>query len=195
MKTLATYLNNRGSKMMDESRELILISKGNELAFDGFMDRHSQNMYNHAFGILGDKEQAEEIVSDVFFEVWKMRKKLLGIENINSWLCTVVYRKSVSQLRKESRRRKSVSIDDVSNFVFPQMETPMDSMISAEEMRGLNEAIEQLPAKCKHVFYLAKIERMPYADICDMLSISLATVNYHVSYALAALRKRLKAKA
>ena len=39
------------------------------------------------------------------------------------------------------------SIDDISNFVFPQMESPVDSMISAEEMRGLNEAIEQLPAK------------------------------------------------
>ena len=61
--------------------------------------------------------------------------------------------------------------------------------------RQMGISIEQLPAKCKHVFYLAKIERMPYADICDMLSISLATVNYHVSYALAALRKRLKAKA
>ncbi len=180
---------------MDESRELILISKGNELAFDGFMDRYSQNMYNHAFGILGDKGLAEEVVSDVFLEVWKMRKKLLGIENINSWLCTVVYRKAVSQLRKEARRRKCVSIDDISNFVFPQMESPVDSMISAEEMRGLNEAIEQLPAKCKHVFYLAKIERMPYADICDMLKISLPTVNYHVGYALAALRKRLKARA
>ena len=36
---------------------------------------------------------------------------------------------------------------------------------------------------------------MPYADICDMLKISLATVNYHVGYALQSLRKRLKAKA
>ena len=120
--------------MMDESRELILISKGNELAFDGFMDRHSQRMYNHAFGILGDRSQAEEIVSDVFLEVWKMRKKLLGIENIDSWLSTVVYRKSVSQLRKEARRRRSVSLDELPNFNFPQMQSPMDSMISEEEM-------------------------------------------------------------
>ena len=181
--------------MMDESRELILISKGNELAFDGFMDRHSQRMYNHAFGILGDRSQAEEIVSDVFLEVWKMRKKLLGIENIDSWLSTVVYRKSVSQLRKEARRRRSVSMEELPNFNFPQMQSPMDSMISEEEMGRLNDAIEQLPAKCKHVFYLAKIEQMPYADICDMLKISLATVNYHVGYALQSLRKRLKAKA
>lgn len=178
---------------MDESRELILISKGNELAFDGFMDRHSQNMYNHAFGILGDKSLAEEVVSDVFLEVWKMRKKLLDIENINSWLSTVVYRKSVSYLRKEMRRRGQVCIDEVPNFVFPQMRSPMDSMISEEELRRLNEAIDCLPAKCKHVFYLAKIEQMPYADICDMLKISLATVNYHVGYALQSLKKRLKA--
>lgn len=179
--------------MMDESRELILISKGNELAFDGFMDRHSQSMYNYAFGILGDKGLAEEVVSDVFLEVWKMRKKLLGIENINSWLSTVVYRKSVSCLRKEMLRRNQVCIDELPNFVFPQMQSPMDSMISEEELNRLSDAIEHLPAKCKHVFYLAKIEQMPYADICDMLKISLATVNYHVGYALRSLKKQLKA--
>ena len=106
-----------------------------------------------------------------------------------------MYRKSVSQLRKEARRRRSVSLDELPNFNFPQMQSPMDSMISEEEMGRLNDAIEQLPAKCKHVFYLAKIEQMPYADICDMLKISLATVNYHVGYALQSLRKRLKAKA
>lgn len=180
---------------MDESRELILISKGNELAFDGFMDRHSQNMYNHAYGILGDKSLAEEIVSDVFLEVWKMRKKLLYIDNVNSWLSTVVYRKSVSQLRKEARRRRQVCIDELPGFNFPQVQSPMDSMITAEEMGRLKDAIDHLPAKCKHVFYLAKIEQMPYADICDMLKISLATVNYHVGYALQSLKKRLKAKA
>lgn len=90
-------------------------------------------------------------------------------------------------------RRNQVCIDELPNFVFPKMQSPMDSMISEEELNRLSDAIEHLPAKCKHVFYLAKIEQMPYADICDMLKISLATVNYHVGYALRSLKKQLKA--
>lgn len=179
--------------MVDESRELLLISKGNELAFDSFMDRHAPNMYRHAYGILGNKEQAEEIVSDTFLEVWKMRKKIMEIQNIASWLSTVVYRNSVSALRKERKRKGSVDIDGLENFNFPNMETPLDSLISDDELQRINSEIDALPPKCKHVFYLAKIEGMPYQDICRMLGISLATVNYHVSYAIKALRKRLLA--
>ncbi|WP_279103863.1 sigma factor-like helix-turn-helix DNA-binding protein [Bacteroides acidifaciens] len=42
-----------------------------------------------------------------------------------------------------------------------------------------------------HVFFLAKLEQMPYAEIARMLQISLPTVNYHIGYAMNALRKRL----
>lgn len=181
--------------MIDESRNLILISKGNELAFDKFMDGHSQCMYYHAYGILGNKQMAEEVVSDVFLEVWKMRERLLDIENINFWLSKVVYRKSISVLRKEKNRRNMVDIDELLNFKFPQMETPIDSIISDENMHSIKEAIDALPPKCKHVFYLAKIEQMPYAEICDMLKISLATVNYHIGYAMNALRAKLRKEA
>lgn len=56
--------------MEDLERELLLISKGDELAFNSFMNRYSKRLYYHAFGILSNKEMAEEVVGDVFFEVW-----------------------------------------------------------------------------------------------------------------------------
>ena len=54
--------------MEDLERELLLISKGDELAFNSFMNRYSKRLYYHAFGILGNKEMAEELVGDFFFE-------------------------------------------------------------------------------------------------------------------------------
>lgn len=89
--------------MEDLERELLLISKGDELAFNSFMNRYSKKLYYYAFGILSNKEMAEEVVGDVFFEVWKLRKTLLEIASILSWLNTIVYRKSISYLRKEAR--------------------------------------------------------------------------------------------
>ena len=167
--------------MEDLDRELLLISKGDELAFNSFMNRYSKKLYYHAFGILSNKEMAEEVVGDVFFEVWKLRKTLLEI----------VYRKSISYLRKEAKGNQEISFEELQDFSFPDMQTPMDDMLSREELQCLNEAINSLPPKCKHVFFLAKLEQMPYAEIARMLQISLPTVNYHIGYAMNALRKRL----
>jgi RNA polymerase sigma-70 factor (ECF subfamily) len=177
--------------MAETDRELILISKGNELALQHFMRKHSERMYFQAYGMLGDKESAEEVVSDVFLEVWSHRKSLGEIDNVNAWLSTIVYHKVISLMRKTSKKKLEINIDDFPNFEFPHMLTPMDSMISEEEVNSLHEAIEGLPLKCKRIFYMAKIDQMPYAEICKLTGITLATVNYHIAYAMSALKKKL----
>lgn len=178
--------------MITEDSELLLISAGNELAFDRFMQQHAEHLYYRAYGILGNKEIAEETVSDTFMELWKNRKGILKIDNINSWLNTIVYHKAISAQRKSNRHKHQVNFDDIQDFCFPHTVTPVDSIITEEEHALLHEAIEHLPPKSKRVLYMAKIEQMPYAEICHMLEISLATVNYHIGYAMAALKKRLK---
>ncbi|MCM1452154.1 MAG: RNA polymerase sigma-70 factor [Clostridium sp.] len=171
---------------------LYKISKGNERAFNQFMDEWTQRLYYYAYGIVGSKESAEEVVSDVFFEAWKHRKELLEIESIGQWLRTVTYRKAVSMLRHESTEPTRVSLDDVEMFTIAPVGAPDETIISKEEQDNLNKAIESLPEKCKHVFYLAKIDKVPYKQITEMLGITLPTVNYHVAYAMDKLKKALK---
>ena len=57
-----------------------------EMVFTRFMEHYSTRLYYYAYGLLGQKEMAEEVVSDVFFEVWKNRKGLVQIEYMNAWL-------------------------------------------------------------------------------------------------------------
>lgn len=178
--------------MEDLEFTLLLIAEGNELALNDFMNQYMEGLYFHAYGILSNKEMAEEVVSDVFLEVWNTRKKLLEIENIKAWLNTLVYRKSISYLRKEKKRHLDVSVDEMSQFNFPATEaTPAEGLISSEEVSALTTAVNNLPPKCKHVFFLAKMEQLPYAQIAKMLDISLATVNYHVGFAMSVLKKKL----
>lgn len=49
-----------------------LVSEGDEKAFDRLMDVYSPPLYNYAYGIIGNKELAEEVVSDVFLDLWKL---------------------------------------------------------------------------------------------------------------------------
>lgn len=175
-----------------EANVVYRISKGDERAMEVFMDTYSPALFHYAYGILSNRELAEEVVSDVFFEIWKGRKKILEIESMGAWLRTLTYRKSISALRHEQTLPSTVSIDDVENFTASKLENPeADDDDGQERIDQLNGAIESLPPKCRHVFYLAKIERVPYKEIAELLSISVATINYHVGYAMDFIKKRL----
>ena len=136
---------------------------------------------------------AEEVVSDVFFETWKRRKQLVELNNVRSWLCRVVHRKAIDYLRREKRRGNTISVDyfGMQDFLFPEMCTPCDTLISREDLTLLNAAIERLPPKCRYVFFLAKVGHMPYIEIAELLDITVSTVNYHVNFAIKTLRSTL----
>lgn len=175
-----------------ESNTIYRITKGDEAAFETFMDYYSTPLYHYAFGILKNKEIVEEIIGDVFMEVWKQRKTLLEIEHISGWLHTVTYRKAISALRHSSSIPLHVNIEEVEYFNMSPIESPDEAIIKQEEVDCLYQAIEELPSKCKHVFFLAKIDKLPYKEIANILGISLATINYHIGYAMNTLKTKLR---
>ena len=79
-----------------EANIIYRISQGDEHAFDTLMDVCSPSLYRYALGIVRSREVAEEIVSDVFMEVWKMRGSLLEISSLESWMRKVTYCKAVT---------------------------------------------------------------------------------------------------
>ena len=173
-----------------ESNDIDRIINSDEAAFCRFMEYYSSRLYHYVFALIGQKEPAEEVVSDVFYEVWKNRKTLGGIENMNAWIQTITYRKAISYLRKETGKTE-LSLDGIGDFIFAPIQSPDEAMISKEEMEKINNAIQQLPPKCKHVFFLAKIEGLPYKEIADILNISVKTINNHIAFALEEIAKNL----
>lgn len=182
--------NLQNTSVKPESNDIDRIVNGDEAAFYRFMERYSSRLYHYVYALIGQKEPAEEVVSDVFYEVWKNRKTLGGIENMNAWIQTITYRKAISYLRKETGKTE-LSLDGIGDFVFAPIQSPDEAMISKEEMEKINNAIQQLPPKCKHVFFLAKIEGLPYKEIAKLLDISVKTINNHIALALEEIAKKL----
>lgn len=190
---MLTSVNLYSTSVSLKNDDIIKVVNGDERAFDRFMGHYSSRLYYYAYGLLGHKEAAEEVVSDVFFEVWKNRKTLTDITSMNAWLQTITYRKSISYLRKEAGQN-ILSFDDISEFFLAPIQTPDEAMISREEMNKINEAIQRLPPKCKHVFFLAKMEGLPYKDIATLLNISVKTINNHIASALTIIARNLNIK-
>lgn len=178
--------------MKTEWKDINGLMVGNERAFIAFMEHYSPILYHYAFNVVHQKEFAEEIVSDAFFEVWESRKELAKIENIQAWLYRIVYNKSISFLRKENRQKGVISLDEVDDFTFELCLSQEEKLIKKEKLVSLNKAISSLPSKCRHVLYLVKIEGMSYAKVAELLNISTKTVSNHLTFAMKKLIEVLK---
>lgn len=169
------------------------IQRGDEIAFSYFVNTYSKDLFFYARCFVKTKELAEEVVSDVFLDVWKNRFKIGEIQNMKVWLLTLTHNKSITYLRKEEHNGSTVSWDEIEDFhIIGELQSPDEKIISAEEMAQINNIIRTLPPKCKMVFVLAKIERLPYKEIAEMLGISVKTINVHVAKALELISTGLK---
>ena len=115
------------------------------------------------------------------------------MKNEKAWLLKVTHNKVVSWLRKNANGQALVSWEEVgSHGTFVDLQTPDSQIISREEIFRINHVINQLPPRCRQVFLLAKIEKLPYKEIADVLGISVKTINIHVAKALETISSVLK---
>lgn len=182
--SIKNYLN---YFMQVEESDIEKITEGDELAFEHLMHLYSARLYRYIMGFVHVREEGEEMVSDVFYDVWKNRRLLQDVQNMDAYIFTIAYRKCISRLR-QGHHYEEVSLDEVGDFVMNPLLSPDEEMISREEIHRINDAISQLPPKCKHVFFLAKVEHLPYKDIADMMGISVKTINNHIASALEKLK-------
>ena len=169
------------------------ITDMDERSFRRFVESYSNDLLYYAQYLVRSKEEAEEIVGDVFFEVWQNRDKLPEIKREKVWLLTITHNKAISYLRKKEQSASSVTWDEVGEYTIPtDLQTPDERLISREEMDRINNIINNLPPRCKQVFVLAKVEKLLYKDIAEILDISVKTINVHVAKALELISEALK---
>lgn len=168
------------------------IKQGEQVAFKTLVDLYSSSLFRYAIGFVRTKEIAEEVVSDVFLDVWLSREKLSEVRNIKAWLFTLTHNKAISYCRKTKGNNDTISIEDVIDYQIGYILPPDYQIISKEEIIKINKIIAMLPPKCKMVFTLAKIEQLPYKEIAEILNISVKTINIHIAKALEIISKALK---
>ena len=120
-------------------------------------------------------EVAEDIVSDVFFNCWKNRRKLAEVEKIDTYLFVAVKNHSLNYIKKISRIQL-VKLEDSNEFEFLNAYNPQDEMEAKELMFKLEQAVEVLPQQCRIIFKLIKEDNLQYKEVAKILDISPSTV-------------------
>lgn len=136
-----------------------------------------------SFSIIKSKETAEEIVSDIFLDIWVKRKQLCAIEDLKMYLYTSVRNNSVRKL-SQHKKSKFFSLDELQvEFASPD-ENAEARLLNHELSYKIDAAIEQLPQRCKIIFKLAKEDKLKYKEIAGLLNVSIKTIDNQVASAV-----------
>lgn len=148
--------------------------------------------FSHAF--VKSKEAAEEIVSDVFLNIWQLDDKLVDIHNLTVYLYTSTRNLSLNYLLKRKREITCV-LDEAGMAVASPAADPEQQFITAELANKIELAIRQLPPKCRLVFKLVKEDGLKYKEVAAVLRISVKTVETQMGIALKRIGQAIQASA
>jgi len=155
-------------------------SKGIELIFK----QYYEVMCRTAIRITKERSLAEDIVQEVFFELYKKREKL-KIESLVGYLKRAVYNRSINKVKG---RKDHVDADEIAYELSDNGHNSQDEMEYGELETFINGVIDSLPEKCRLVFVLNRFEQLSYKEVAAKMNISVKTVENQMSKALKILR-------
>ncbi|MFC6857989.1 RNA polymerase sigma factor [Zunongwangia atlantica] len=179
------------AKKLNESSDTILIalvSKGNQLAFEQVYHNYWDKLYVYTNNILNDTWLTEDVLHEVFTQIW-IRREELEIRNLKSYLYNSVRNRALLKLRDNKFTKLDELIVNRLNLS-PEIEQEFDKN---DTIMAIEKATSELPERCRAIFYMSKFQHYSSAEIANHFNISQRTVENQVSLALKHLRSELGA--
>lgn len=178
-------------KKGDADRTLFeAMKKGSESAFTTLYEKYWERAYFVAYQHTRSEHESEDLVHDVFMDLWKNRQTIAIKKEISTYIFTALKYKIFRMYDAKAVRTKYS--DMVKNEKTDNLNTT-ERTLSFNELYGLIEQeIEQLPEKCRIIFKMRRLENLSIDEIAQKLDISTNTVNNQITKASKNLKLSLK---
>ncbi len=165
--------------------------QGDQAAFAGLVARHQRYVYNLAYRLLRDAQQAEDLTQEAFLRAWRGLGNFRGQARFTTWLYRIVTNLCYTHLK--NLRRELVADDDLETLAMPSAQEPPAAIEAAEQRAFLHRQIAALPAKYRLVITLFYLQELSYQEIAQVLDLPLGTVKTHLFRARERLQQQLQA--
>lgn len=167
------------------------LSNGNERAFEKLYQKYRNDIYAFSFSLLKSEFNAEEILQDVYLNVWQNKHKLNPNLSFKSFIFTCAKNACLNLLKR------AVYEQTMKDAIFYKINTTsstniLDRIINDEYEILRKKAIKKLPPKRKIIFKMSREEGKSYEDISKELNISISTVKNQMSKALEFIKNFLQ---
>ncbi len=181
-------LNEDYLTLEDLANCLAQVQKQNEEAFSQFYDLTIARVYGLALRITGKAEEAEEVVSDVYLQVWEQADRYRPEKaSIMVWLLNICRSRAIDRLRK--LKQSAVEFSDAGGFeIVSLVATPEYFLANTQRFSIIHQALQKLSSVQRQLLSLAFFRGMTYQEIADFIEMPLGTVKSHIRRSLIELK-------
>ena len=162
------------------------LAKGNPGALEVIYEKYSGKLYTAAFNLLRDKPACEDLIHDLFIDLW-LKRDSHNILHLAPYLFLALKNRVFLHIRS-----KKITID-ISTLELGLQNYSVEDMISKKEISSIvNRQLKHLPEKCREIYTLSRVENRSHKEIAALKGIAIKTVENQITIALRKLRPSLQ---
>ena len=178
-----------------EKKLIDSLRNGNKKAFELVFKSYYSKLCRYSFGIVKQREVAEDLVKDFFLKLWENPEKLNIHSSLLAYFVRSIHNSSINYMTREKVHRIYISDEEKAKNILDEaaeLHHPLSEMLLLEVEDAVLKAIEELPEKCRTIFELSRNQGMSHYEIAQQMNISENTVKVHIYNALSSLKSQLK---
>lgn len=171
--------------------KILMIAIGNNdyISYNKLFDRYYGRLCQYVYSLLMDRNDAEDVVQELFLNLWKNREKIEIKENVSGYLYRMARHLALNFIRSKTHTGSLSENQDVLLLSYE------DNRLETEEFRiALYDCIDRLPDRSREVLLLHRIKGLKQKEISEKLSISVKTIKNQIWGSLQRLKKCLEMK-
>ena len=162
------------------------IRKDDYVSYNKLFERYYGRLCQYVYSLLMDKNDTEDVVQELFLNIWKNRERIEIKENVGGYLYKMAKHLALNHLRSKVYFNNLSETQDQLSYE--------DNLVESEFRIALYGCIDHLPDRCKEVLLLHRIKGLKQKEISEKLDISVKTIKNQIWTSLQKLRRCLELK-
>lgn len=176
-------------KSLTDEQLIGCLQAGDEIAFEEIYNRYWFKVYSVAYREIGIKEEAEELVHDIFESLWN-RREIAQVNHLVAYLIASVKHRATNYIKSQITHRKFQEY-----LIFNQITQAYstEEIVNFDDLsQAVEDILKKLPEKTLLVFKMSRFEHQPVKNIAERLNLTEKAVEYHITKSLKILKDSLK---
>ena len=166
------------------------IAKGDRLAMQVLFARHHVRVYRFVLRLVGNQSVAEDLISEVFLDVWRQADRFEGRSAVSTWMLAIARFKALSALRKKPEEELD---DEMASAIEDPTDDPEVAMQKKDKSQVLRTCLEALTPEHREIIDLVYYHEKSIEEVAEIVGIPENTVKTRMFYARKKLAELLKA--
>ncbi|WP_316814416.1 RNA polymerase sigma-70 factor [Pedobacter heparinus] len=179
----------RTVKSYTDQELLDCLKSGDQQAFAEIYNRYWKVMYFHALKMLGDEDDAKDLVQELFVTLWTKGINIPFNSNLSGYLYITARNKIINLIQQKKVRRDYLSA--LTAFAEEAGNGTVEQIDEKELLLIVEKEIQNLPVKMRQVFELSRKQFLSHKEIATQLEISDKTVKKQIGYAIRMIKLKL----